>query len=267
MYAEDLRNPENPKEDGCLVLGRWVQDKETQKYDVSLEYTVYPGDDAVFTEFELNFGGKIQLKKTEKLRKLRLETDMQYDLTCWVHSHPGLGVFFSNSDDNVHKQLSNPLRPHFLLAFVEDILTPNQEMGIFTYRTDATINAKSDLTKQYSLEVLYKWAVSSERKAFKADDYYNSLMNAKSRINGCSNIYLSNGAVIDMALLSAEQHNGFVGVVHGFARQSDDKADFVVATVSSKETIPDNEPIGLFVIASHCSIPSIRKFRVDLHYD
>ena len=47
MYADDLRNPDNPKEDGCMVLGRWVHDDHTNEYYVSLEEIVRPGDDAV----------------------------------------------------------------------------------------------------------------------------------------------------------------------------------------------------------------------------
>ena len=151
MYAEDLRNPQSPKEDGCMVLGRWVHDTENNEYYVSLEQIVMPGDDAVFEEYALNFGGKIKLKVLEELRRLRRETNLQYDLTCWVHSHPGLGVFFSNSDTSVQDQLKHPQHPLFLTAIVVDILTPMQDTGIFTYRRDMNINSKSELKKMYSL--------------------------------------------------------------------------------------------------------------------
>ena len=155
MYAEDLRNPNNPKEDGCMVLGRWVLDDSTGKYDVTLEHAIMPGEDAVFKEFELNFGGKIKLRVAEKLRILRRETNLQYDLTCWIHSHPGLGVFFSNSDNGVHMQLKHPSHPKFLTAMVIDILTPQQDLGIFTFKQDLTVNSKNDINKLYSLEELY----------------------------------------------------------------------------------------------------------------
>lgn len=155
LYAEDLRNPENPNEDGCMVFGRWVHDEERDEYYVSLEEIVKPGDDAIFKEYELNFGGKIKLKVAEKLRRLRRETNLQYDMTCWVHSHPGLGVFFSNADSGVQMQLKHPTHPKFLVAIVIDILTPNQELGIFTFKHDMSINSKADLQKMYSLEELY----------------------------------------------------------------------------------------------------------------
>lgn len=259
MYAEDLRNPNNPKEDGCMVLGRWVHDDQSNEYYVSLEHIVLPGDDAVFSEYELNFGGKIKLKVTEKLRKLRRETNLQYDLTCWVHSHPGLGVFFSNSDSNVQMQLKHPTHPNFLTAIVVDILTPQQEMGIFTFKRDSSINSKADLKKLYSLEELYKWAVESDRNSFKPEDHYNTLTDAKSHQNDCYGIELSNGAIIDMGMLVAEKSSGLAGMVHGFSNQQGIKTEHVASTVSKNEAVPDNELIGCFVIATHCSIPSIRK--------
>ncbi len=259
MYAEDLRNPNNPKEDGCMVLGRWVHDDQNNEYYVSLEHIVLPGDDAVFSEYELNFGGKIKLKVTEKLRKLRRETNLQYDLTCWVHSHPGLGVFFSNSDSNVQMQLKHPTHPNFLTAIVVDILTPQQEMGIFTFKRDSSINSKADLKKLYSLEELYKWAVESDRNSFKPEDHYNTLADAKSHHNDCYGIELSNGAIIDMGMLVAEKSSGLAGMVHGFSNQQGLKTEHIASTVSKNEAVPDNELIGCFVIATHCSIPSIWK--------
>lgn len=258
MYAEDLRNPDNPKEDGCMVLGRWVFDESAGLYDVTLEYIVLPGDDAVFAEYELNFGGKIKLKMSEKLRKLRRETDLQYDLTCWVHSHPGLGVFFSNSDNNVHMQLKHPVHPKFLTAFVIDILTPEQEMGIFTFKQDESVNSKSDITKMYSLEELYKWALASERKSFDSNNYYDVLGQINFHVNDCYGIQLSNGAIIDMSFLTVKQ-NGFMGFVHGFIIERGDKIHCITNAVTSNETAPDSEMLGCFVVASHCSIPSIRK--------
>lgn len=259
MYAEDLRNPNNPKEDGCMVLGRWVQDADTDEYYVSLEHIVRPGDDAVFSEYELNFGGKIKLKVSEKLRKLRRETNLQYDLTCWVHSHPGLGVFFSNSDNSVQMQLKSPSHPKFLTAMVVDILTPNQELGIFTFKRDGTMNSKGDLKKLYSLEEMYKWAVESERHSFKPEDHYNTLASAASHLDTCYGVELSNGAVIDMGMLATEQHADFLGKVYGYVSTRGLRSELVVTAVSKEDAMPGNDLVGCFVIATHCSIPSIRK--------
>ncbi len=165
MYAADLQQAGRPAEDGCMVLGRWVHDPEADEYYVSMEQVVMPGDDAVFKEYELNFGGKIKLKMAETLRRLRRETNLQYDLTCWIHSHPSLGVFFSNADSAVHLQLKHPTHPRFLVAFVVDILTADQDLGIFTFRHDESINAKPDLKKMFSLIDLNEWAVASMNEA------------------------------------------------------------------------------------------------------
>jgi hypothetical protein len=262
MYAEDLRNPDSPKEDGCMVLGRWVQDEKTKKYDVSLEYVVYPSDDAVFTEYELNFGGKIQVKKKEMLRRLRRNTDLQYDLTCWVHSHPGLHVFFSNSDNNVHLQLNHPAEHKFLTAFVIDILTPEQELGIFTFKSDGTVNSKQDLKKMYSLEQMYQWALQTGRNTTKEEDYFNTLSKAFLNADKCHGIHLSNSAIIDMAIMTAEHGVGFIGMVHGFSKQKGEKTDYFVSVISLYDNVPDNELIGCFIVSAHCSIPSIRRIIV-----
>lgn len=259
MYAEDLRNPENPKEDGCMVLGRWVHDKEENEYYVSLEEVVKPGDDAVFSEYELNFGGKIKLKVSEKLRKLRRETDLQYDMTCWVHSHPGLGVFFSNQDNTVHMQLKHPTHPHFLTALVIDILTPEQELGIFTFKPDGTLNSKADLNQMYSLEDMYKWAIESERNTFKREDYFDTLAHAKQHENSCHGVHLSNSAIIDIDKLAVEHENGMAGMVHGFIQQEGNFSEIAVSAVCQEERIPDNEPVGCFIITKYCSIPTVRK--------
>ena len=165
MYAGDLANPSLAKENGCMVLGRWVHDAESNEYYISLEQLVMPGDDAVFKEYELNFGGKIKLSVLEQLRKLRRETNLQYDLTCWIHSHPGLSVFFSNYDASVQMQLKHPTHPNFLTALVVDTLTPKEDVGIFTFRRDGNINSKNELTKMYSLKEWYEWAQKSISEA------------------------------------------------------------------------------------------------------
>lgn len=259
MYAEDLRNPETPKEDGCMVLGRWVHDEQSDEYYVSLEEIVKPGDDAVFKEYELNFGGKIKLKVSEKLRKLRRETNLQYDMTCWVHSHPGLGVFFSNADSGVQMQLKHPVHPKFLTAIVVDILTPDQEMGIFTFKHDLTINAKPDLRRMYSLEELYKWAVKSDRSGFKPEDHYNIMASARQHSDDCFGIELSNSAVIDLCQIEAFGGSGLKGWVYGFVCRQGERTENVVNVISDSMRIPDNELLGCLIIGTHCSIPTIRK--------
>ena len=258
MYAEDLRKSDSPKENGCMVLGRWVHDSENNEYYVSLEHIVLPGDDAVFSEYELNFGGKIKLKVTEKLRKLRKETNLQYDLTCWVHSHPGLGVFFSNSDSSVQMQLKHPTHPKFLTAIVVDILTPKKDLGIFTFRQDGELNSKANLIKLYSLEELYKWAVDSEINTFKQEEYFDVLANANSRHEACHSILLSSKAITDIDALITEQSNGLIGLFLGHCIQGE-KTEVITEKIAKEATFGDNELVGCLVSATHCSVPSVNK--------
>ena len=262
MYADDLRNPENPKEDGCMVLGRWVHDDETDEYYVSLEHVVLPGDDAVFQEYELNFGGKIKLRVAEKLRRLRKDTELQYDMTCWVHSHPGLGVFFSNYDNGVHLQLKHATHPKFLTAIVVDILTPDMEFGIFTFKRsgEMVVNSRQDITRLYSLEELYQWALESDRSSFKPEDHYNVLEAAPERDESCDGIQLGNGAIIDICQLLAEESKaGLVGFGHGYPHTHGIHTEYVIEKVSTTEEVPDYEKLGCFIVGSHLSLPSIQK--------
>ena len=294
MYAEDLRNSNHPSENGCMVLGRWVHDDESKEYYVSLEQIVLPGDDAVFDEYELNFGGKIKLRVLEQLRKLRRETNFQYDLTCWVHSHPGLSVFFSNSDVSVQEQLKHPQHPNFLTALVVDILTPTLEVGIFTYRRDANINSKNDLKRMYSLKEWYDWAVKSleanpeghpqpmaeaevqtepqvesvldtfaevvEDVSFNHAEFFNMLSNAKVRTDTCNGIHLNREMIVDMCMsIGTAQGSALLGYVHGRSLQHEQKVEHLAEQLSNNEQAADKDLLGCFVVDAHRSIPSIRK--------
>lgn len=260
LYAEDLRNSENPKEDGCMVLGRWVRNDDGLTYDITLEEVVLPGDDAVFKEYELNFGGKIKLRIAEKLRKLRKDTDLQYDLVCWIHSHPGLGVFFSNSDNNVQMQLKNSEHPKFLIAFVIDILTSNQEMGIFTFRKDGTMNSKNDLTRMYSLEEMYKWSLESERSSFSHDNYYNLLSDAKVKLPSCAGVELNNSSIIDLTQIIISEQNGVVAWAIGTTVESKGGArEFAVSSLVSSSIRPGTGVIGCLICEAHVSLPTIQR--------
>ena len=257
-YADDLRNPNNPKEDGCMVLGRWIHDEKLDEYAVTLEEIVLPGDDAVFAEYELDFGGKIKVKVNERLRKLRRETDLQYDLTCWIHSHPGLGVFFSNTDCNLHLLHKHSTHPKLLTAIVVDILTPKQELGVFTFKHDMGINSKADLKQLYSLEEWYKWAVDSKRNSTIDEEHIDALENAKSKNTECQSIRLSNSTIIDMDLIAANPNRNSLYFVHGFSIQQSNQTTHVAALIKDSDTLADHELVGCFMVVTHRSYPTIK---------
>lgn len=268
MYLSDLRDPDHAKEYGCMVLGRWVHDAENSEYYVSLEQIVLPGEDAVFDEYELNFGGKIKLKVLELLRKLRRETNLQYDLTCWVHSHPGLTVFFSNADSNVQDQLKHPQHPKFLTALVIDTLTPTMETGVFTYHRDMSLNSRNDLKKLYSLKEWYEWAqksveapdeVKTENPVETPSLSFNTLAEAKEHTTACVGIHLSRDMIVDLCMSLSNQTNGIAGYVHGHTVKKDQLSEFVADRLSDKEKEENLEMVGCFVVTPHLSIPSVRK--------
>lgn len=268
MYLPDVEDPDNAREFGCMVLGRWVYDAENSEYYVSLEQIVLPGDDAVFDEYELNFGGKIKLKVLELLRKLRRETNLQYDLTCWIHSHPGLTVFFSNADSNVQDQLKHPQHPKFLTALVVDTLTPTMETGVFTYHRDMTLNTRNDLKKLYSLVEWYEWAQKSVDSEYEVSDetptetdtpYFNTLAESKEHTTACFGINLSRDTIVDLCMSLSNQTNGIAGFIHGHGKTKDQLTEFVAERLSNKEKEENMESVGCFVVAPHLSIPSVRK--------
>lgn len=263
MYAEDIRKSASPNENGCMVLGRWVYNQDVDKYDVSLEELVFPGNDAVFSQYEISFGGIIRMKIFDRLRQLRQETDLQYDVTCWVHSHPNLGVFFSKADCNAHLQLKQPSHPRFLTAFVVDILTPIQELGIFTFRQDANINSRAELKHLYSLKEWYNWALESERKTFRNKNYYNTLTDTKNHDALCCSIHIGDKAMGDICEVAVNNDES-LHLLYGSSEQnSNGETEFVADILSKDFVVPDKELVGAFVVDLYCSIPSVRKAVVD----
>lgn len=277
MYLPDVKDPEHAKEYGCMVLGRWVYDADNSEYYVSLEHIVLPGDDAVFDEYELNFGGKIKLKVLEMLRKLRHESNLQYDMTCWVHSHPGLTVFFSNADSNVQDQLKHPQHPKFLTALVIDTLTPTMETGVFTYRRDMTLNSRNDMKKVFSLVEWYEWAqrsvngveevqeeepqeeVAPEKPAESNTSYFNTLEQSQDHTTACFSINLSHDVIVDMCMSLSNHDNGIAGFIFGNTDTKHQLTDFFAERLSDNEQEEDLQKIGCFVVVPHLSLPSLRK--------
>lgn len=274
MYKNDQSQPDHAREYGCMVLGRWVHDAENNEYYVSLEQVVLPGDDAQFEEYELNFGGKIKLKVLEELRKLRRETNLQYDLTCWVHSHPGLGIFFSNSDSSVQMQLKHPTHPNFLTAIVVDTLTAGRQLGIFTFHRDTTINTKNDLKKLFSLDEWHQWALqslsgkgtadaSAEKADYDSSRYFSALANASKHDDGCAAIELSKDMVVDICMALTNQVDGIAGLIHGETFVKGQQTICLAEQLTDSEQQATHPLLGCFLVAQHCSIPSIRKYVAD----
>jgi hypothetical protein len=147
-------------ETGCFLVGRWgyVSGSNNQRYDISIENVVAPSDDAVYGEYNLNFGAKIGITLNFAIEKLCEKTGNEYVHTAWMHSHPGLGLFLSSQDLSVQSQLAHSQHFGRLLAIVLDSNTPDLKMAFFTPKHNGTMNNDKDVKRFLSLEELHSWA-------------------------------------------------------------------------------------------------------------
>ena len=144
-------------ETGCFILGCWdYEEGRNHRYDISLEEMVEPGDDADFGEYSLNFGKKISVNMASVIDNLQQKSKRDYVLTCWMHSHPGLGLFLSNQDLVVQQQLTYSDHRNRLIAIVIDTNTPDYKLGFFTAKADGKMNNKEEVKRWFSFEEIYR---------------------------------------------------------------------------------------------------------------
>ncbi|MEZ5198050.1 MAG: hypothetical protein R2764_17175 [Bacteroidales bacterium] len=94
-------------ETGGYLIGRWdFNENDSRKFDISLEDFIEPGDDATFSRYQLNFGAKIGVKLQKTLENCRQKENLDFVLTSWFHSHPGLKIFLSDYDLSVQEDFS-----------------------------------------------------------------------------------------------------------------------------------------------------------------
>lgn len=157
FFSNSLEADGRTNETGCFIVGNWDFDGENRRrYDISLDYMVEPGDDADFGEYSLNFGKKISINMASVINNLAQKTNRDYVLTCWMHSHPGLGLFLSNQDLIVQKQLTYSDQRNRLLAIVIDTNTPELKTGFFTAKADGSMNNREDVKRWFSFEDIYR---------------------------------------------------------------------------------------------------------------
>jgi hypothetical protein len=160
FFADFLEYNGKTNETGCFLVGRWgyVPHTERQKYDISIEAIVEPSDDAVYGEYNLNFGAKIGIALDYAIGKLCEKTKNEYVHTAWMHSHPGLGLFLSSQDLNVQSQLAHSQHQGRMLAIVLDTNTPDLKMALFAPKQNGTMNNDIDVKQFLSLESIFQWA-------------------------------------------------------------------------------------------------------------
>lgn len=158
-FKEFLDKPDRTPETGCYLIGAWERVSGTQdRYNVSIEDMVTPGDDMIPGEFSLNFGLKIGIDLGSTIRNLCEKTMRDYVQTAWMHSHPGLGLFLSSHDLVVQKQLTYPDEPKRLLAIVIDTNTPDWKTVFFSAKQNGMMNNKEELLQTISFDTLLEWS-------------------------------------------------------------------------------------------------------------
>ncbi|MBO4328270.1 MAG: hypothetical protein J5831_02530 [Bacteroidales bacterium] len=153
-----------------------------------------------------------------------------YVLTCWMHSHPGLGLFLSNQDLIVQKQLTYSDHRDRLLALVIDTNTPDLKLGFFTAKTHGQMNNKEEVKRWFSFEEISRQARELNRNhavkedllsEFVADtDYFTLDLNdaqlphlglAAHAINQIdSTLYSCNDGIV--GYFFGEEENGYVKI-------------------------------------------------------
>ena len=166
FFNGSLEDGGRTNETGCFILGCWDHAQgRKDRYDISLEYMVEPGDDADFGEYSLNFGKKIGINMASVIDTLGQKSKRDYVLTCWMHSHPGLGLFLSNQDLIVQQQLAYSDHKNRLLAIVIDTNTPDFKSGFFTAKNDGKMNNQEEVKQWFSFEEIYRQSREKNRNS------------------------------------------------------------------------------------------------------
>lgn len=198
-------------ETGGYMVGFWDYNTEDPgRYNVSMEDFIEPGDDAIYGEYQLNFGAKIGVRLDKVIRNYKEKTGRDMILTAWFHSHPGMRLFLSNHDLDVQERITNDVHKQKLLAFVIDPNTQENgksvfSTGIFSYKSNRLMNNNDGNMKQIKWKDLYDWALSPVLPDF--DSYFRIDMQticSKSKVN---TIYFNDQSIIRFSLFLDEHIN------------------------------------------------------------
>ena len=270
ILSDMLKDSDKLKEGGCYLLGRW--ELVNEQYHISFEEVVMPGDDAIYKEYELNFGAKIGIRMGTTLSTLREKTNKQYVFTAWLHTHPGLGIFLSAQDISVQNQLSDSVYKSRLAAIVIDILTPDINFAIFTAKRDGTMNNQTDLKKELSFEKMYLWTKSERQKpttetqkpdletqknSIDSKDYCNIIPQCEGNDNKLS-IELNNESIIDIER-SVPVQDDFSGYFTGvFTDENGTNKIFVNSLViNDSSTQPTEDTIGYLLVDENFNMENL----------
>lgn len=195
-------------ETGGFIIGAWEIDRQDMnKYVVSLEDFIEPGDDAIYGEYQLNFGAKIGIRKEKVIQDYREKMGQDFTLTAWFHSHPEIKIFLSNHDLDVQERLSTMEHKYKLLALVIDPITQENGKntfltGVFSFKSNGTMNNNSGAMKLVRWRELYDWALSPVTPNIK--DFYCIDMNRIFRDSIVSKVCFSDKSITRFSIFLDE---------------------------------------------------------------
>lgn len=249
FFSDFLKYEQKTDETGCFLVGLWeyIPDTQQQVYNISIEELVEPSDDAVYGEYNLNFGAEIGISLNDIIEKLREKTGNEYVHTAWMHSHPGMGLFLSAQDLNVQSQLAYSSHRNRMLAIVLDSNTPDLKMAFFAPQKEGGMNNDKDLKQTISLETLYQWAktpVRVQKSSAVGQNYFSvKLLSANSKIN---EILFSGSAIIDMDTTLMPDVSGLQGYFYGTEYSNEISFDDFLE--SEKEV---TKPLGCLLVVQY----------------
>jgi len=259
FFSGFLRYDDKTNETGCFLVGRWeyVPNSGEKMYDISIESLVEPGDDAVYGEYNLNFGAKIGITLTYALENLCEKTGNEYVHTVWMHSHPGLGLFLSSQDLNVQSQLAHSQHQGRMLAIVIDSNSPDFQMAFFAPKQSGQMNNDKDLKQTVPLETLYQWAKSLP-KIEKAPpppvqppkiSYYD--MDIPHHTGKINKIHLSASTIIDIDAVIMPGTYGLQGHFYGTGQEK----EIFINDFKEEVDIDKDKAMGCFLTNPNFSFP------------
>jgi hypothetical protein len=210
FFLESCSNPDKVLETGGYLIGGWEIDKEDpNKYNVSFEDFIEPGDDAIYGEYQLNFGAKIGVRLEKVIQNYREKMGKEFTLTSWFHSHPAIKIFLSNHDLDVQERLSSQEHKYKLLALVIDPITQEDNMsfltGIFSYKSNGTMNNNAGNLKMINWKHMYEWAISAVPPSIK--DFYPIEMEPLCNNSNINTIYLNDKCITRFSLFLDDLQN------------------------------------------------------------
>ncbi len=200
FFEDSIRNTETgstANETGGYMIGRWDSNiEDPDKFDVSLEDFVEPGDDATFSSHQLNFGAKISVKLQKTIENWKQKKNIEMVMTAWFHSHPGLKIFLSDFDLSVQKDFSGTDKKLRMLALVIDPYTEKWETGIFSYKVGASMNNSMDSKQFFSLDEMYRWALNTVDNSH--ENYFSALLSNHYKSTIVDKIYFTNSCILEI---------------------------------------------------------------------